>query len=659
MSRSLASQASHVDKYPVNPEVAHACLMSVPVDQEGNVAQLDGLRELLEFQSNLEYLKEPPPGYLYDGVDLIAGIQKLSKELSLGLYDNEYDFQSAVYRLLASAHDGHLSYTPDIRNVFTLSRISGLISLSLDGESLPRVYAYDDFHAILNTVNDDISEYTPSPITFIQGQPVDIYFDEQASLYGSSQDPDANYNSFFVNAPPLAEVGGYNIPLFDYPSTTIGFANGTEITIMHSAAVSEDMDFGGIVDGKTFFEKFCASDLTKSMAFHPSKGVQRNLMAPIADLKSSIMEDTIADIFQENENFAVLSVKRFGPHEDLNTEDGLQFVRDFENVARNFTAAAKSAGKSKLIIDLRGNSGGMMITTYALFKIICPSLAPYAGFNLRAFPLANHIGQSISGSVDSRRENWQSPFNYRHPMNISLGHFMSWEDFYGPYESHNGSFTSIARENLVDTFGAGELSGGGFDSSTSPEYAREDIILLLDGQCASACSAFVEAMKTEAGVRQVAIGGRAQYGPMQGVGGVKGSEVLAFPQLVEFVQKGEKRSSTEASKAYWSTDEAPNLKNMLQAVARGHGLVNFKNTIRRGDDLTTPLQFVYEAADCRLFYTPAMYKDGNNIYNAVYGAIWGDGRCLFGSTGHPSSESGVTGSDALMPPPPGARPASL
>lgn len=527
--------------------------------------------------------------------------------------------------------------------------------LSLDGVTLPQVYTYDDLNAILNTVNDDISEYTPSPITFIEGQPVDIYLGEQASRYGPSQDPDANYNSFFANAPPLAAGGSYNIPLFDHKSTTIGFANGTEIAIMHSAGVSEDMDFGGVVDGVTFFEKFCASDLTKSMAFHPSR-----LMAPIADPKPSVIEDTIADIFQENENFAVLSVKRFAPQEELIAEDELlQFVGDFENVARNFTAAAKSAGKSKLIIDLRGNSGGLMITTYALFKIICPSLDPYAGFNLRAFPLANHIGQSISGSVDSRRANWQSPFNYGHPMNISLGHFMSWEEFYGPYESHNDSFMATARENLVETFGAGELSGGGYNSSTSPEYAREDIILLLDGQCASACSAFVEAMKTEAGVRQIAIGGRAQYGPMQGVGGVKGSEVLKMSQLVEFVQKGKERSSTEAFEAYWSTDEAPNLENMSQAIVRGQGIVNFKNTIRRGDDLTTPLQFVYEAADCRLFYTPNMYKDASNIYTAVYEVFWGDGKCVPGSTGHPSSEPRLIGHDILMPPPPGVRPASV
>ncbi|KAF1352578.1 hypothetical protein BDV97DRAFT_368313 [Delphinella strobiligena] len=633
VSRSLASQASRTlsdeDKYSVDPEDAHACLMSVPVDQEGGIAQLDGLRELLEFQSSLGYLKEPPPGYIYDGVDLIAGIQKLSKALSLGQYDKEYDFQNAVYRLFVSAHDGHLSYTADIRNIFTFCRSFGLVSLSLDGKILPQVYAYDDFQAILNTDNDDISDYTPSPITLIEGQPVDTYLGEQASRYGSSQDPDASYNRFFVNAPPLAEKAGYNFPIFDNKSTTFGFANGTNLTTIHRAAVSKDTDFNGRFDDP--------------------------------DRRPGLSRGPIIDIFQENEDLAVLRVGSFGPGEHLGSADASQFVRDFEKVARNFTATAKSAGKSNLIIDLRGNSGGMIILVYALFNVLCPSLTPYDGFNLRAFPLANHIGQSISGSVESRRANWQSAFNYKHHLNTSLEQFMSWEEFYGPYESHNDSFMSLARENLNETFGAEELSSRVYyssnDSSTSPEYAQEDIILLLDGQCASACSVFVEAMKTEAGVRQIAIGGRAQYGPMQGVGGVKGSEVLRFPQLVEFVEKAKDWSWTDT---YWNTNEAPNLENMSRAIARGQGpdTVNFKNTIRRGDDSTTPLQFVYEAADCRIFYTPDMYAHANNIYAAVYDAIWGDGECVSGSTGHLSSSS-LTGSDALVPPPPGARPASV
>jgi hypothetical protein len=47
--------------------------------------------------------------------------------------------------------------------------------------------------------------------------------------------------------------------------------------------------------------------------------------------------------------------------------------------------------------------------------------------------------------------------------------------------------------------------------------------LLYDGFCASTCSIFSELMKNLGGVQSIAVGGRPQLGPMQGVGGVKGS----------------------------------------------------------------------------------------------------------------------------------------
>lgn len=45
--------------------------------------------------------------------------------------------------------------------------------------------------------------------------------------------------------------------------------------------------------------------------------------------------------------------------------------------------------------------------------------------------------------------------------------------------------------------------------------------------CASTCAIFAEAM-LERGVHSVTFGGRHREGPMQTVGGIKGSQVLSF-----------------------------------------------------------------------------------------------------------------------------------
>lgn len=48
--------------------------------------------------------------------------------------------------------------------------------------------------------------------------------------------------------------------------------------------------------------------------------------------------------------------------------------------------------------------------------------------------------------------------------------------------------------------------------------------------CASTCAVFAEAM-LERGVHSVTFGGRPREGPMQTVGGIKGSQVLSFDMI--------------------------------------------------------------------------------------------------------------------------------
>jgi hypothetical protein len=66
--------------------------------------------------------------------------------------------------------------------------------------------------------------------------------------------------------------------------------------------------------------------------------------------------------------------------------------------------------------------------------------------------------------------------------------------------------------------------------------------------------------------------------------------------------------------------------------------VNTRNNIRRNDTSLTPLHFVYEAADCRLFYTAASLSDQSVVWSAAYDAMWGSAACVDGSRDHPSAK---------------------
>ena len=61
-------------------------------------------------------------------------------------------------------------------------------------------------------------------------------------------------------------------------------------------------------------------------------------------------------------------------------------------------------------------------------------------------------------------------------------------------------------------------------------------------------------------------------------------------------------------------------------------VVNSRDGLREGDVAQTPLQFVYEAADCRIFYTPDMVIDETAVWKTVADTVWNGGdACVAGS----------------------------
>ncbi len=95
----------------------------------------------LEWQSTLDYLKNPPPGYLLPGVDILAELDEIELKIQQGAYSNEYDFQTELSNLLLRAHDGHLSFRGDVLgNGLVFGREFDLVSISADGQQLPKVY---------------------------------------------------------------------------------------------------------------------------------------------------------------------------------------------------------------------------------------------------------------------------------------------------------------------------------------------------------------------------------------------------------------------------------------------------------------------------------------------------------------------------------------
>jgi hypothetical protein len=541
----------------------------------------------------------------------------------------------------------------------------------------PEVYAYSDEAALSNPENFG---YSPSPVTQINGEDVLTWLNSYASQNGRSQDPDANYNQVFVNIPALAYSGAETnyfalSRFYQGENTVLTFANDSTRDVMTRAQFLSDKPLEGLTDGANFFDRFCNNNLTETILAQanssgtaPSQSTSNDTLVPYEPVSTQgvapphpaypspivissdksvagYLSDTYSDL-------AVLAVPSFSSISPI----------EFENVVRQTLATANENNRTKLVIDLRGNGGGTVFLAYDLFRQLFPTETPYGAGNYRAGELHNFTGRVASENIDQLRSTYPelveagvdgvvlNSFNYREPLTVKNESFTSWADFFGPQQNDRGDYTSLNRFNLTDVSATTvPILGYGNDNMTQPQtFSPEDIVLLHDGNCASTCAIFSEFMTSQMSTWSVAVGGRPQTGPMQGVGGVKGSQVqgmFILSTIITAVLSAAPLTDQLNFITKFGTDLISATQQALNRASPGGALIvkasiNFRNNIRQGDESETPLQHIYEAADCRFFYTAKMYADQAAVWDQAYDSTWGSMECVEGSTEHSSSVSG-------------------
>jgi hypothetical protein len=149
-------------------------------------------------------------------------------------------------------------------------------------------------------------------------------------------------------------------------------------------------------------------------------------------------------------------------------------------------------------------------------------------------------------------------------------------------------------------------------------------------------SVFVEMMHHEAGVRTVAVGGRPSYGPMQAASGSRGAQLYSNYNLDQDFQIASKLNAT-------ARDILPSRDEDVWITSAS---ITLRDQIRRGENI--PLQFVYDAAKCRIFYTPQTFNNFTNSWKYAADAIWSKPElCVKDSTGY--ATNGTSG-DTQGPP---------
>ena len=139
----------------------------------------------------------------------------------------------------------------------------------------------------------------------------------------------------------------------------------------------------------------------------------------------------------------------------------------------------------------------------------------------------------------------------------------------------------------------------------------------------------MEMMHHEAGVRTVAVGGQPTNGPMQAPSGSRGAAYYTSDDIDSVIDFVEQINSTTINFIPSRTD------NDLYILSLG---LNLRDQIRKGEYV--PLQFVYEAVNCRIYFTPQTIYNYTNLWNYAASAIWTKPElCVQGSTGYATSSA--------------------
>ena len=305
---------------------------------------------------------------------------------------------------------------------------------------------------------------------------------------------------------------------------------------------------------------------------------------------------------------------------------------------------------TKIIVDLQQNYGGDVLLATDAFKQFFPPIDPFGGSRLRSFKYSDALGTTFTQyySDNSLNQSYAEtfldiPWAVLDYIENNNQNFTSWPEFFGPHRDHGDFFSTVQRNNisseLFDEVATGGYNGAGIvvygygnrSVSTPPPFASEDIIILTDSICHSACALFAEMMQHQGGVRTVVIGGRPSIGPMQAIAGTRGAFLYNADDLdndIAFVIQVNSSVSDQLPASHVNDDRLFSINSAT---------FNLRDQIREGADEYFPQQFAYEAAYCRIYWTMSTFNNFTNLWKYAANAVWNDSSlCVKDSMNYPS-----------------------
>ncbi|ETN45115.1 uncharacterized protein HMPREF1541_09992 [Cyphellophora europaea CBS 101466] len=648
----------------LDSQIAQDCLSSIPFYSDLATKFMAEFRKHVAFQSTLEILANPPDTYESKAVDILRGLDEIDAKVETGHYSSHYEFETEVALLISSANDGHFSVRLCTTGLFSFSLGEyGLVSVSTTGIDLPQLYVL--LNGMLVGGTDEAT-----PITSINGQNATNYI-TQIAEYQGFQDLDVRYNSLFLSyaaggsGSTTPSLGSFSFNSGLWPGsnvTVIDFEDGSTLQIPTIVSVSFASS-EGIKDGQSLFQSTCIPSPTSEEPSSTTSPVEPEVtteVSPETEPEPSAepsAEPSTLPSFTSGPLGYPESIVRDGYNQVngfyLDNDTAVMFIPTFETdnapandslnvaeIAAGFIYTARNSGHSRLIIDLTGNGGGDITRAFTLFSIFFPAEIAYSATRFRRHP-ASELVSKVLGTLNETEAAKEVDFVYQYAVTPdqhsgfpTLASYLTTITEHGvPVSALHANFNNSAyssEESPIYGYGPFPIT-----NKTAP-YAPEDILIITDGYCSSTCTTFVNLMSNVGQVPTLAFGGRPLNAPMQIMGGVRGGQAMQADGVSSFFAVTAQQlqvdpSILSAEELQLANDTAPLPLAAFPVVVTSLG-VNLRNAYQEGDD-DLPLQFQYQAADCRLFYTLENYLQPSTVWQAAKDAVWGGGGCVPGSTG--------------------------
>ncbi|KAI0267472.1 hypothetical protein BC834DRAFT_822437 [Gloeopeniophorella convolvens] len=597
------------------PADSLACLRSFPFNETLRQNVLTTVSRVFDFYTFEDYYLNSPPPFQ----ESTANIRSELARINTTTYASDYDFNLDLYNFVNQLNDGHTLWLPSCYVNWEALLPTPIVSISVNG--VEGVYIAPDavefaalippgFTSFYESINFDWQRLAGAQVLQIEGLDPYDYVDQVAdTVTGTYLDHGVRVNSVFTSyrlsgssfSQKFGDLAGrlFNpIANLTFSLIPVGETQAETVTVPFL-----DVFMGsGFSDQASYWANNCAAtDGTNGVNLNltPNLVQPRKKLRPSGAARLSPNAIGLPPNFQPSlppvdDNAAVMTsyvlpdgitgVLFVGSFDD---DDDDQFQSDVVTSIN----ALKSAGATRLLIDLTNNPGGIICQGIFLHHYLAGSDFGYPGFQsaVRASPLAQKIVQKDIELGVSPDISFYTPSSWASLDDTTLADDFDYIDPSVSLTINGVAYSESQRLHDACAFSA--------PVPASPPFDLANVAIVSNGNCASTCAMFSTVMNERHNTTIAVFGGR----PGQNIefkGWMAGNQVLEWTEL-----------DSEIKTAGLKNDPlAP--PDLLVAANMRH---NWRTAYSFLDE-STPIAYKSELPKLRFPYTSDTYNDPQNLW---------------------------------------------